>query len=75
MAKLKLGTIADDKPIKITVELPAQLHRDLIRYAEILANETGQAIADPTKLVAPMVQRFIATDRAFAKARRETRRD
>jgi hypothetical protein len=30
MTKLKLGPIADDKPVKITVELPAALHRDLI---------------------------------------------
>ncbi|BAB53142.1 msr6956 [Mesorhizobium japonicum MAFF 303099] len=37
MAKLKLGPIADDKPVKVTVELPAPLHRDLSRYAEILA--------------------------------------
>jgi hypothetical protein len=38
--------------------------------AEALARETGQAIADPLKLVAPMLARFMATDRAFAKARR-----
>jgi hypothetical protein len=37
MAKLKLGPIADDKPVKITVELPASLHRDLTAYAEISA--------------------------------------
>ena len=30
MAKLKLGPIVDDKPVKVTVELPAPLHRDLI---------------------------------------------
>ncbi len=24
MAKLKLGPIADDKPVKVTLELPAQ---------------------------------------------------
>lgn len=71
MSKLKLGAIADDKPIKVTVELPAPLHRDLIAYAEILAGETGQPPADPAKLIAPMVQRFIATDRGFAKARRQ----
>lgn len=29
MAKLKLGAIADDKPVKMTVELSAALHRDL----------------------------------------------
>ena len=71
MAKLKLGAIADKKPVRLTVELPAAVHRDLLAYAEALARETGQAIADPLKLVAPMLARFMATDRAFAKARRK----
>ncbi|NTJ64902.1 DUF2274 domain-containing protein [Agrobacterium rhizogenes] len=70
MTKLKLGAIADDKPIKVTIELPAPLHRDLIAYAEVLARETRQPVSDPAKLIAPMVQRFIATDRGFARARR-----
>jgi hypothetical protein len=30
MAKLKLGVIAADKPVKLTVELSAALHRDLV---------------------------------------------
>lgn len=72
MTKLKLGAIADDKPIKVTVELPAPLHRDLVVYAEVLARETGQPVTDPAKLIAPMIQRFIATDRGFAKARRQS---
>lgn len=72
MTKLKLGAIVDDKPIKLTVELPALLHRDLVAYAEVLARETGQPATDPVKLIAPMVQRFIATDRGFAKARRQS---
>lgn len=70
MTKLKLGAIVDDKPIKVTIELPALLHHDLVAYAEVLARETGQPITDPAKLIAPMVQRFIATDRGFARARR-----
>lgn len=70
MAKLKLGPIADDKPVKVTLELPADLHRDLAAYAEVLARDTGQPAADPTRLIAPMLERFMATDRAFAKARR-----
>ncbi len=69
MAKLKLGAIADDKPIKLTVELPAAIHRDLVAYADALGRETGQATIDPAKLVAPMLARFIAGDRAFAKLR------
>ena len=72
MTKLKLGAIADDKPVKVTVELPAPLHRDLVAYAKVLTHESGQSIADPVKLIVPMLERFIATDRAFAKARRVT---
>ena len=71
MAKLKLGAIADEKPVKLTVELPAAVHRDLLAYAKALARETGQPIADPLKLVAPILARFMATDRAFAIARRK----
>jgi hypothetical protein len=72
MAKLKLGPLEDDKPVKLAVELPAALHRDLIAYAEILGRESGQAV-DPAKLIAPMVERFMATDRGFAKLRHAAR--
>ena len=71
MAKLKLGAIADDKPVKVTIELTPNMHRDLIAYAQVLARETGQEAVEPTKLIAPMLARFMATDRAFAKARRK----
>ena len=72
MTKLKLGPLPDDKPVKVTLELPATLNRDLIDYAEVLTRETGKPIADPIKLIVPMLERFIATDRGFAKARRLT---
>jgi hypothetical protein len=70
MAKLKLGVIVDEKPVKLTVELPVGVHRDLLAYAEVLARETGQAIPDPSRLIPPMLARFMATDQAFRKARR-----
>ncbi len=71
MAKLKLGIIADDKPVKLTVELPATIHSDLIAYGEILARTTGTAAPiEPARLIAPMLDRFMSTDRVFAKARR-----
>jgi hypothetical protein len=70
VAKLKLGAIADDKPVKLTVELSAALHRDLVAYGQALARETGQGVVEPAKLVGPMLARFMATDRAFAKGRR-----
>lgn len=75
MAKLKLGAIPDDKPVKLTVELPASTHRDLAAYAEVLARETGQSIAEPARLIAPMLAQFMSTDRAFGKARRSRQPD
>jgi hypothetical protein len=74
MAKLKLGAIADDKPTRVTVELPAGVQRDLAAYAEALALETGQPISDPVKLIVPMLRRFIATDRAFARTRKVSKK-
>ena len=70
MAKLKLGAIEDDKPVKLAIELPAALHRDLVAYAQALSSETAQNAVDPAKLIAPMLKKFIVTDRAFAKFRR-----
>jgi hypothetical protein len=72
MAMLKLSAIQDDRPVKLTIEFPASVHRDLVAYAELLGRETGQTI-DPARLVAPMLARFIATDRAFIRARRSPR--
>ncbi|WP_114389619.1 DUF2274 domain-containing protein [Notoacmeibacter marinus] len=73
MSKLKLGPLVDDKPVKLTVELPAAVHRDLTDYAEVLGRESGQPVEEPAKLIAPMVERFMATDRGFAKARKALR--
>jgi len=71
MAKLKLGSLVDDKPVRLTVELPAQVHRDLVAYAQVLGRETiTDAPVEPAKLVGPMLARFMNTDRAFTKARR-----
>jgi hypothetical protein len=72
MGKLKLGPLEDDKPVKVSVELPAALHRDLLAYAEILGRESGQAV-EPARLVAPMIARFMATDRGFTKMRHGSR--
>ncbi len=70
MARLKLGAIESDKPVRIAVELPAAVHRDLIAYAKALAQQTGQSELDPAKLIPPMLARFIATDRGFSRFRR-----
>ena len=73
MTKLKLGPLEDDRPVKMTLELPASVHRNLKSYADLLtrSNGTGPSSVDPAKLIVPMIERFMATDRAFTKARRD----
>jgi hypothetical protein len=39
MAKLKLGGIEDHKPVKVTLELPAGVHRDLVTYRRYLNSQ------------------------------------
>ena len=55
MTKLKLGPITETKPVKVTVELPADLHRDLTAYAHVLGRENGHPPTDPVRLIVPML--------------------
>lgn len=73
MSKLKLGPIEDDTPVKVTVELPAPLHRDLLEYGKQLAAETNSKVAEPGKLIVPMVGRFMESDRGFTRGRKVRR--
>lgn len=70
MTKLKLTDLAEDKPVRLTIELPAAIHRNLVAYAAILGGASDKSAIAPEKLIAPMIARFMATDRAFGKARR-----
>jgi hypothetical protein len=69
MTKLKLGAIEDDRPVKMTIQLAASVHRDLVAYAQALGRETGGRSVEPAKLIGPMLARFMAMDRAFGKVR------
>lgn len=71
MSKLRLGPVADERPVKLTIELPGVLHRELSAYAEAHARATGLAAPLPLeKIAVQMLAQFMATDRGFAKARR-----
>lgn len=70
MGKLRLGAIVEDKPVRMTVELPAALHRDLLAYAAMHGEENGQPHQPAERLVAPMLAMFMGSDREFAKGRR-----
>jgi hypothetical protein len=64
---LKLSAITDDKPVKVTLELPAAVHRGLLAMQRFSRGESGQSIIDSPKLIAPMIAKFMTTDRAFAR--------
>jgi hypothetical protein len=66
--KLKLGVLADEKPVRLTVELPAETHRLLQDYAAALKQQTGQEV-ETAKLIGPMLLRFMTSDRAFSRGR------
>ena len=36
MTRLKLADLADEKPVRLTVEVSARLHRELLAYATVL---------------------------------------
>ena len=71
MTKLKLSALLDDRPVKVTTQLDDSVPRELDAYAAILAKAPGEpAPPDPVKLIGPMLQRFMATDKAFNRAKR-----
>lgn len=65
---LKLAGLQDDTPVKLTIELAADVHRDLVRYGAVLAEGEGRPFT-PSQLVGPMLSRFMATDRTFLSKR------
>lgn len=70
MTRLKLSDITDQKPVRLTIELPARLHRELLAYGVVLNNGEEKDAPAPERLIPPMIERFIATDRGFARLRR-----
>ncbi|MGY4403680.1 DUF2274 domain-containing protein [Bradyrhizobium sp. USDA 3315] len=71
MMKIKLGSFENYKPVKLTIELLAAVFRDLKKLRRRSdAKRRRTTPTDPAKLIAPMIEHFLAADRAFAKARR-----
>lgn len=73
MTRLKLADLADEKPVRITVELSARLHREILAYAVALNAGEANGAPPPERLIPPMIERFIATDRSYSKAKRTVR--
>jgi hypothetical protein len=72
MTRLTLADLADEKPVRLTVEVSARLHRELLAYAAVLNGGDVKGAPPPERLIPPMIERFIATDRSYAKSRRSS---
>ncbi|MCA1572706.1 MAG: DUF2274 domain-containing protein [Chloroflexi bacterium] len=70
MTRLKLADLADEKPMRLTVEVSGRLHRELLAYATAINGGDAKGAHAPERLVPLMIERFIATDRSYTKARR-----
>lgn len=73
MTRLKLADLTDEKPVRLTVELPARLHREILAYAVALNAGEANGAPPPERLIPPMIERFIAADRSYSKAKRTVR--
>ncbi len=70
MSRLKITAIEDDTPVKVGLDLPAAVHRDLVEYGKAMAGEVGGKTVEPAKLIPEMLRRFMASDRGFSRGRK-----
>lgn len=72
MSVLKISALEDDTPVKVTLDLPAGVHRDVVDYGKAIAAANGGKAVEPAKLIPEMLRRFMASDRGFVRGRRKT---
>lgn len=70
MTRLTMDDLTDEKPVRLTIELSARLHRELLAYAIAVNRGNAQGAPSAERLIPPMIERFIATDRSFTRPRR-----
>ena len=70
MDELRLAKLPDRTPVKLTLRLAPELHRDLMDYTELYQRAYGQA--EPLAEIVPaMLAAFLEGDRGFARRRKE----
>jgi hypothetical protein len=70
MMTLKLGPIPDNKPVRMTISLPAELAALLRTYADAVGLGNSNPVT-VERIVPHILERFIRTDRAFIWTRRQ----
>lgn len=71
MTRLKLADLADEKPVRLSIEVSARLHRELLAYAAVFNGGDSKGAPPPERLVPPMIERFMSGDRSFSRHRRQ----
>jgi hypothetical protein len=74
MTRISLADITDEKPVRLTVEMPAKLHRDLQDYCLALSQGATAGVPAPERVIPAMIEKFIASDRSYARERKQLRR-
>ncbi len=69
MMKLKLGPIPDDKPVRLTIIISAELAALLRTYADAVGSGNSKPVT-VERIIPPILERFIRTDRGFMRRRR-----
>ena len=67
--KLKLGPIPDDRPVRMTIILSAELAGLLRTYADAVGLGNSKPVT-AERIVPHILERFIRTDRVFMRTRR-----
>lgn len=73
MTRLKLSDLANEKPVRVTLEIPARLHRELGEYARAVNGGKSEGAPTIELVMTAMLERFMATDREYARYRRSGR--
>ena len=71
MPKLKLSPLPDDKPVKVTVTLSAELAGLIAAYGAAVGSSGGKT-PSIERLIPPIIERFIRGDRAFMRGRSQS---
>ncbi|HVM78152.1 MAG TPA: DUF2274 domain-containing protein [Stellaceae bacterium] len=69
MPDLKLGKLPDRTPVRIVLRVSPDLDRALRAYAELYREAYGE-MESVAELIPSMLERFLESDRGYAKARR-----
>lgn len=67
---LKIGPLPDRTPVKLTVALEPELHRDLQDYASVHASAYGKDVK-VGDLVPVMLRALLDSDAGFKRARKQ----